>query len=88
MLPVRQAGHDDLIEVADDGGEGFRGVGWPRGQPFPDVTRLSPRHHRQRLDACAVVGDPVDQPVTGIAKFLQGSWELFEMIEQIHGGTA
>ena len=51
---------------------GSGAVGRRGGQLRFDFARRGAGHHRQLADARAVVGDPVDQLVPGLAKFFRG----------------
>ena len=68
MLPVGEAGHDDAVEIGQDGVEGFgrlRGVG---GQGSFDFAGRGARHHGALSDGGAVVGDAIDDLVAEAAK--------------------
>ena len=71
MLPVGQSRHDDLVEIAENGGEGFRIERGFGGKLALDLARRGSRHHRQLGDASPVVGDPIDQLVSRLAKFFR-----------------
>ncbi|MNE62835.1 hypothetical protein D3C80_1581440 [compost metagenome] len=71
MLPVGQAGHDQLVDVLEDLLERLtlsRRRGW---QCRLEVTGLNLGHDRQFADTLAVVGDQVDQLVAMFAKFFR-----------------
>jgi hypothetical protein len=69
---VREGRHDDSIEVRDDCLERFRLDRRRCRKLTLDVAGFGAGHHRQRGGAGAVVGDPVDNAVTGGAKFFGG----------------
>ena len=60
MLPVRQAGHDDAIEVGEHGGERFGLLGRMRGQLRPHPAGIDRRLHRPVGYRLPVVGDPIN----------------------------
>ena len=60
MLPMRQARHDDAVEVGEHGVERLRLLGWMRWQLRSHPARLDLRQHRLVGDRLPVVGDPVD----------------------------
>jgi hypothetical protein len=63
VVPVGDAGQDDLVEVAEQRGEPVAGLGRRRRQRPPHVPGGERAHHRPRLDPGAVAGDPVDEGV-------------------------
>ena len=70
VLPLREAGHDDSIEVGHHGGER---LGFGRrvvGQRGSHVAGRDRRLHRPLVDLGDVVGDPVDQRVAAGAELL------------------
>ena len=76
VLPVGQPRHNDLVEIAENGGEGFRFErGFGGKLPF-DLARRGSSHHRQPGDARPVVGDPIDQLVSRRAKFFRSHVRL------------
>ena len=61
MLPKRQAGDDDAIQIRDGGAEIFRLV-WRRGgQGVTDFAGPGLRHHWPVGQALVVVSEPVDE---------------------------
>jgi hypothetical protein len=69
-LPVRDAGKDDALDVAENLVEGFalfRRVG---RQLRANFSRLHSRQNREALDAGLVVGDPVHDGVALAAELL------------------
>ena len=63
MVPVGERGHEDPLEVGEDGLERlavFRGLARQRAT---DVAGRDARQHRVALGAREVFGDPVDQRV-------------------------
>ena len=60
MLPVRDAGEHDPVEVAEQRLERLGLLGRMRGQQLAQFPGGCPRLDRQRLDPLPVVRDPVD----------------------------
>ena len=72
MLPVREGRHDDPVQIVQDGVEGFRGLGWLRGQSGLDLSRRGAGHDGALTYGGAVVGNAVDDLVAEAAKFFRG----------------
>ncbi|MCY1180594.1 hypothetical protein D9M73_210490 [compost metagenome] len=72
MLPVRQAGDDQLVDVVEDGLEGFALLGGGFGQGGLEVAGFDLGHYRAFTDGLAVVGDQVDQLVAVLAELFGG----------------
>ena len=70
VLPVRDAGQHDPVEVGEDGGERLALLGRGAGQGRADLAGGDLRAHRQRVDPGPVVGDPVDDLVAVLAELL------------------
>ncbi len=68
MLPVRDAGQEDLVEVAQHRLERLALLRRRDRQPRADLAGLDLREHRQLADALEVVGGPVDGPVPVVAE--------------------
>ena len=72
VLKVRGARHDHAIEIVEQRVQVARVLRWFAIQFAPNPTGLDPRPHRALGDVPPVIGDPVDQTVGGVAKFLRG----------------
>ena len=74
ILPVRARRQDQLIEIPADRGELFGGLRWHRRQGRAQGARGVARHHWKfhARHTLTIVRDPVDELVTGAAKFLGG----------------
>jgi hypothetical protein len=70
VLPVRDAGQDDAVEVGEDGGEGFAALGRRRRQRGAHLAGGDLRPHREGADPGPVVGDPVDDLVAVLPELL------------------
>ncbi len=68
MLPVGEAGHDDAVEIGEDGVEGFGRLGRVGGERGFDIAGRGARHDGAFGDGGAVVGDAVDDLVAEAAK--------------------
>ncbi len=68
MLPVREAGHDDPVEIGQDCIEGFGRLRRVGRQRCLDLAGRGPRHHGAFGDGGAVVGNAVDDLVAEAAK--------------------
>ena len=76
VLRVGQPGHYDLVQVGYKSSEGLRRFGWDGGKSRQDVSRGHLRTDRQVPHPQPVVGDPVDELVTGAAElFGAHTWE-------------
>ena len=71
-LPVRDAGQDDLVEVADDVLERLAGLRSALRQGRRYLAGLHLGQDRQRLHPLLVVGDPIDQLMATAAELLGG----------------
>ena len=67
-LPVGDARHEHVVEVAEHGGERLRPVGRCGRQPRPDLAGLDLRQHGQLADPLEVVGDPVERRAAVLTK--------------------
>jgi hypothetical protein len=89
VLPAREIGDDEPIDVGEDRRERLRPEGWYRREPGRDRPWLHPREDRPLLDGREVVGDPVDDLVGGNTEGLRvhvaGAVEL-GAIERVLGG--
>lgn len=63
MLPQRQAGQHDPVEIGDHRAEILRLLRRSRWQQRAHLARPGPRHHRPIGQPFLIVGQPVDQPV-------------------------
>ena len=63
MLPVCDAGEENLVEVAEHRLEALRLLGRRLRETSPDLPRPYRREHRQVPDALQVVGRPVHRAV-------------------------
>ena len=61
MLPVRDAGQQDLVEIAEHCLKRLRLFGRRGRQPRPDVPRPHLSQHGKLTDALEIVGRPVDR---------------------------
>ena len=62
VVPVRDAGQDDRLEVLEDSLERFRFVRGPRRQPRRDLARTHAAEHRVGLGVSQVLFDPAPDP--------------------------
>ena len=60
-LPVRDRGHEDLVEIAKDVREGLSALRRARGQPRAQLPRLELGEHREVAQPLEVRRDPVDR---------------------------
>ena len=67
-LPVRERRHEDVVEVAQDGGERLGLLGRRRRQPPPQLAGLDLRQHRQVAHPLEIVGHPADRGGAVLAK--------------------
>ncbi len=67
-LPVRDPGHQDLVQVAKHGGKRLGLVGRRIGQRGPDRTRLDPRQDRVLAHVLEIACDPVECGSTVVAE--------------------
>ena len=72
VLPVREPGDDDAVEVGEDVGEGLALLRGSGGQRGPHVARRDRRPHGEGADPRPVVGDPVDDLVAVLPELLGG----------------
>lgn len=70
MLGLGDAGHNDLLEIAQHRGEFLRCLRRAARKGLPDLTRTDLGSNGQAGDALAMIGDPVDESVTGGAELL------------------
>ena len=70
VLPVRDAGQHDPVEVGQHGRERLALLGCRRRQRLAHVAGRHLRAHGQRADPAPVVGDPVDDLVAVLAELL------------------
>ena len=64
MVPVRQAGNEDAINVRENRAERFR-IFWSGCRECSgDLSRRDTREDGQCVDALEIVSDPVDELVT------------------------
>jgi hypothetical protein len=70
MLPVREAGQDDPVEVGEDRLEALGRLGRRGAQPGAYGARLDAGHDGVLGGPGAVVGDPVDDLVAEAAELL------------------
>ena len=75
MLKVREAWHDDAVEIGQDGVERLGRLQWVGGKGGFDFTGRGPSHHRPGCDGGPVVGNAVDDLVAKAAE-LFGSHRL------------
>ena len=61
MVPVRQAGNEDALEVGEDALERFALLGRAVGQRAANLSRAYPREDRISRRIVEVVGDPVGE---------------------------
>ncbi len=69
MIPVREAGNDGLLEIAQDQ---FHGLAFRRaagGKGISHFARLDAREHREALGVQLIIGQPIDNQVAHAAKF-------------------
>ncbi len=59
-LPVRDPGHQDVVEIAQDGGKRLRLVGWRGRQGSSHGAGLDPRQHGVIADALEVPRHPLE----------------------------
>ena len=71
VLPVRQAADQVGVEVGQHRVEGLGLLGGAGRQRGRHLAGLHLREHRQVVDGCPVVGDPVDHPVALLAELLR-----------------
>ena len=72
MRPVRDAGHDDAIESAEDSIKRLR-LGWRRGRKrSANLARRRPSHDRMVGNVATIVGDPIDDAMADGSEFLRG----------------
>ncbi|MNO86454.1 hypothetical protein D3C76_778500 [compost metagenome] len=72
VLPMRQAGHHQVVHIIEDRRERLALLGRSSRQGGLEVARLDLRHDRAFGHTLAVVGDQVDQLVAVLAKFFWG----------------
>ncbi len=71
---MRECRHEDVVEVAQDGGERLGLLGRRRRQPLPQLPGLDLCQHRQVAHPLEIVGHPADRGGAVLAKARQ---ELF-----------
>ncbi len=72
MLPMGQAGHDQLVDIVEDRGERLALAGGLSGQGGLEIAGFDLGHDRALTDGLAVVGDQVDQLVAVLAELFGG----------------
>ena len=77
MVPVRDAGHDQALEIGEDGFHRFAALRPGGGQGIGQFPRLEWRKHGITLGASKVIGDPIDRAVAMAAKFFGSHWRRF-----------
>ena len=68
---MRDAGHEDGIEVGEHRVERFTVLGRLGRQPGPDLARRDRRQHREGFEPFVVAGDPLDHLVAVPAEFVR-----------------
>src|SRR5260370_21596154 len=76
MIRVRHAGHDLRFEIAHQRVVRPPLRAWSGWKLRCDLARLDVRKYGIVVDAVEVVGDPIDQLVAGLTKFLTRRVEL------------
>jgi hypothetical protein len=91
MLPQGEAGHDEVVEFGEDGGEGLGLVRWRGGQAGGDVAGLVRALDGAAGQAGVVVGKPVDELVAVGAELFGGhgasSWLPVGGASTSHGNS-
>jgi hypothetical protein len=72
VIPVRQAGDDELAEIGEDCFHGFRVLRAVRGETIDECAGFDVRQDRVIPQIAKVVGHPVDHFVRGGAEFFRG----------------
>jgi hypothetical protein len=69
VIPVRDGGQDQPVEVGDGVVEIVRGLGGPFGQLGFEPARFYPGKNRELVEPFEIVGDPVDDRVPVAPEF-------------------
>ena len=70
MVPVRDAGNDELAKIFEDRLDGFPVFGTGFGQAADERAGLDVGKHRILADVAQIIGDPIDGLVRRGAEFL------------------
>ena len=83
MLPVGDAGHDDAIEVGEDGVERFGRLRWVGGEGRFDFAGRGACHDGAGGDGGAVVGNAVDDLVAEAAELFGSHRRVISKIARL-----
>ena len=71
MVPERRGGHNEALEIGEDGGHRLAALGAAGGQSVGELAGLDGRQHGKALGMREIFGDPIDGPVAKPAEFFR-----------------
>jgi len=71
MVPERRSGHDEALEIGEDGGHRLAALGAAGGQSVGELAGLDGGQHGIALGMRQVIGDPIDCAMAVDAEFFR-----------------